>query len=134
MLSLPASSRVFLALEPCDMRKSFNGLYAVAQHRLGEDPREGALFLFTNKRRNRLKILYFDGSGLWVLSKRLEAGASSWPVVFPGARIPFHPCRPLSIVNMPRVGRETAVPSCFRVCWRSSVLPQPPILAEDSEK
>jgi len=79
MLSLPASSRVFLALEPCDMRKSFNGLYAVAQHRLGEDPREGALFLFTNKRRNRLKILYFDGSGLWVLSKRLEAGGFSWP-------------------------------------------------------
>lgn len=79
MLSLPASSKIFLALEACDMRKSFNGLYAVAQQRLGEDPLEGALFLFTNKRRNRLKILYFDGSGLWVLNKRLEAGAFSWP-------------------------------------------------------
>lgn len=79
MLSLPASSKIFLALEACDMRKSFNGLYAVAQQRLGEDPREGALFLFTNKRRNRLKILYFDGNGLWVLNKRLEAGAFSWP-------------------------------------------------------
>ena len=74
MLSFPAGVRVFLALQPCDMRKSFDGLHA-----LGEDVRTGALFVFSNKRRNLLKILYFDGSGLWVLAKRLEKGCFTWP-------------------------------------------------------
>lgn len=80
MLSFPASVRVFLSVKPCDMRKSFNGLFAIAQNQLKEDPCSGALFLFTNKRQNRLKILYSDGSGLWVLGKRLEEGRFSWPV------------------------------------------------------
>lgn len=79
MLSFPGSLRIFLAVEPCDMRKSFNGLYALAEEKLGEDPQGGALFAFCNKRRNRLKLLYFDGTGLWVLAKRLEAGTFSWP-------------------------------------------------------
>jgi transposase len=79
MLSFPSSVKVFLALEPGDMRKSYNGLYTLAKEKLHEDPREGALFLFTNKRRNLLKVLYFDGTGLWVLGKRLEAGRFSRP-------------------------------------------------------
>lgn len=79
MIGIPASVKVFLAVEPCDLRKSFNGLHAIAQNHLREDPREGALFLFTNKRRNRLKILFFDGTGLWILIKRLERGRFSWP-------------------------------------------------------
>lgn len=79
MLNLSRAVRIFLSLEPCDMRKSFDGLQAIARERLKEDPRSGALFLFTNKRRNRLKILYCDGTGLWVLNKRLERGCFSWP-------------------------------------------------------
>lgn len=79
MLSFPGGLKVFVALEPCDMRKSFNGLSAVAQEQLGENPLGGALFVFTNKRRNRIKILCFDGTGLWVLAKRLEKGTFSWP-------------------------------------------------------
>lgn len=79
MLSFSGSLRVFVALEPCDMRKGFNGLEALVSERLKESVRDGALFLFTNKRRTRLKALYFDGSGLWVLNKRLEAGCFSWP-------------------------------------------------------
>lgn len=79
MLSFPGSLRIYLAVEPCDMRKSFNGLYALAEEKLKEDPRRGALFVFCNKRRNRIKLLYFDGSGLWVLAKRLEEGTFSWP-------------------------------------------------------
>src|SRR5258708_33780583 len=55
--------------EPCDMRKGFNGLYGLVGERLGEDPRTGALFVFINRRHTRLKILYFDGTGLWVLTK-----------------------------------------------------------------
>ena len=79
MLSFPNSLKVMVALEPCDMRKSFNGLSAVVSDQLEEDVQSGALFVFTNRRRNRLKILYFDGSGLWVLNKRLEKGTFSWP-------------------------------------------------------
>lgn len=79
MLSFSGSLKVFVALEPCDLRKSFNGLHALASERLGEDPRCGALFVFTNRRHTRLKILYWDGTGLWVMIKRLERGTFSWP-------------------------------------------------------
>ena len=79
MLTFNGNVRVYVALEPCDMRKSFNGLYAIAEEQLREDPKRGALFVFCNKRRNRLKLLYWDGTGLWVLAKRLEKGTFSWP-------------------------------------------------------
>jgi transposase len=79
MLSFSGTLKVFVALEACDMRKSFNGLYALASERLGEDPRQGALFVFSNRRHDRIKILYWDGTGLWVLSKRLEQGTFAWP-------------------------------------------------------
>ena len=79
MLSFPGSVKIYLAVNPCDMRKSFNGLYALAVEQLGEDPAQGGLFLFSNRRRNRLKILYWDGRGLWVLNKRLEQGCFTWP-------------------------------------------------------
>ncbi len=79
MLSFAGSLRVFVALEACDMRKGFNGLHALVTERLGEDPKTGALFVFTNRRRTRLKILCWDGTGLWVLTKRLEQGTFSWP-------------------------------------------------------
>ena len=79
MLSFPNSLKVMVALEPCDLRKSFDGLSAIAQNHLNEEVQSGTLFVFTNKRRNRLKLLYFDGSGLWVLNKRLEQGTFSWP-------------------------------------------------------
>ena len=79
MLSFTGGLRVFLAVEPCDMRKGFEGLHALVGEQLGEDVRGGALFVFTNKRHTRLKVLYFDGTGLWLLTKRLEAGTFAWP-------------------------------------------------------
>ena len=79
MLSFTGGLKIYLAIEPCDMRKSFNGLHGLVIERLKEDPLGGGLFVFTNKRRNRLKILYFDGTGLWVLAKRLERGTFAWP-------------------------------------------------------
>ena len=79
MLSFAGSLKVYLATEPVDLRKSFNGLYALSANVLKENPEDGALFVFTNKRRNRVKILNFDGTGLWVMIKRLEKGTFSWP-------------------------------------------------------
>lgn len=79
MLSFPPSVRIYLAIEPVDMRKSFNGLYAIASERLKVNPLSGGLFVFANRRRDLLKILYWDGTGLWVLAKRLEKGGFTWP-------------------------------------------------------
>lgn len=78
MLSLPPTVRVFVAVEPLDMRGSFDAL-AGAVRRLGLDPIDGHLYLFMNKRRRIAKALWFDDSGWCVLSKRLEAGSFQLP-------------------------------------------------------
>src|SRR5690554_321433 len=59
MLMLPSAAKIYLAVEPVDMRKQFNGLWSLAEEKLREDPRLGALFVFTNKNRDRLKMLYW---------------------------------------------------------------------------
>lgn len=79
MLSFQSNLKVFVALEACDLRKSFSGLWAIAQERLKEDPQSGALFVFGNRRRNRIKLLYFDGTGVCILIKRLEKETFNWP-------------------------------------------------------
>jgi transposase len=79
MIGFPSAVRIHLALEPHDMRKSFNGLAALASALVERGLEGGALFVFTNKRRNRLKILYYDRTGVCVLMKRLEKGTFSWP-------------------------------------------------------
>ncbi len=76
MLSLSPATRIFIALEPVDLRQSFNGLQARVQSVLEQDPLSGHVFLFTNRHRNRLKLLLFDGSGLWICAKRLEKDIS----------------------------------------------------------
>jgi transposase len=79
MLSFTGSLRVYLGLDPIDMRKGFEGLHGVVAEHLREDPRSGALFAFTNKRRTRLKVIYWDKTGFWLMTKRLEQGTFSWP-------------------------------------------------------
>jgi transposase len=79
MFGLSHSIKVFLAVDPVDLRKSFNGLHGVVLDRLKEDPCSGALFVFTNRRHNRIKTLYWDGTGMWVAIKRLEQGCFTWP-------------------------------------------------------
>jgi transposase len=91
MLVLPAGFRIFVATEPVDMRKQANGLWAVAEQHLGEDPHRGALFVFTNRTRQLVKILYWDGTGVWILAKRLEQGRFSWPLGGDGKRVALTP-------------------------------------------
>jgi transposase len=79
MLHLPSSMRIFLCLEPSDMRKSFDGLCALTHQVLKEDPLNGALFVFRNRRRDRVKLLYWDGDGLVIWYKRLEKGSFVFP-------------------------------------------------------
>lgn len=79
MLNAPTSTRVFVAVAPVDLRRSFNGLSGCVREQLSQDPLSGHWFVFTNRSRNRLKVLYWDGTGLWVYAKRLERGRFSWP-------------------------------------------------------
>ena len=86
MIHPPASVRVYLCLSPCDMRRSFDGLHALVRDHLQLDPFAGHLYLFANKRRDRLKILYWDRDGFAIWAKRLEAGTYAIPCGEPGSR------------------------------------------------
>jgi len=86
MIHLPASVRVYLCLSPCDMRRSFDGLHAMVRDHLELDPFAGHLYLFANKRRDRLKILYWDRDGFAIWAKRLEEGGYAIPCGDPGSR------------------------------------------------
>lgn len=79
MLSLPPSVKIFLAPGATDMRKAIDGLSALVFAVLCEDPLSGHLFVFCNRRRDRMKILVWDCGGFWLLMKRLEAGTFAWP-------------------------------------------------------
>jgi len=83
MFGLGLATKIYLSVEAVDMRKGFEGLHGLVRDHLGQDPLSGHLFLFTNKTKTRLKALVWDGSGLWVCSKRLEKGRFHWPSVGP---------------------------------------------------
>jgi transposase len=73
------ATRIYLAVGATDLRKGFEGLYGLVRDRLWCEPLSGHVFLFSNAQRNRLKLLFWDGSGLWVCAKRLEKGCFRWP-------------------------------------------------------
>lgn len=79
MIALSPATRIYLAAGATDLRKSFDGLSDLVAHQFKEDPLSGHLFLFTNRKRNRIKVLYFDGTGSWVCAKRLGQGCFAWP-------------------------------------------------------
>lgn len=85
MFGAGGATRVYLAAGATDMRKGFDGLFGLVRQRLEADPLSGHLFLFCNRPRTRLKVLLWDGSGLWVCAKRLEKGRYSWPPEGEGA-------------------------------------------------
>ena len=69
MFGFGPGTRIYVATGATDMRKGFNGLYGLVRDRLGCAPESGHVFLFTNARKNRLKLLVYDGSGLWICAK-----------------------------------------------------------------
>lgn len=84
-MNVSPATKVHLLAGSTDMRLGFEGLFALAKGLLQADPLSGHLFGFCNKGRNRLKILYWDGSGLWICAKRLERGRFAWPQMAPPA-------------------------------------------------
>jgi len=81
MLSLALPVDIYLCVPPTDMRKQFDGLWALAVDHLGRDPLRGGLFVFINRRRDRMKLLYWDTDGIAVWAKRLERGTFQMPRV-----------------------------------------------------
>ena len=79
MMHLPASVRVYLCASACDMRRSFDGLHALVTQAMELDAFGGHLFVFSNRRRDRIKILYWDRDGFAVWAKRLEEGTYAMP-------------------------------------------------------
>jgi transposase len=79
MLRLPIGARIFMAVKPVDMRRSFDGLCATIAEALGSNPLSGDLYLFRGKRADRIKAIIWDRNGLAIWSKRLEKGKYKWP-------------------------------------------------------
>ena len=79
MFNIPPQVKIFVALEPTDMRRGFNGLSGQVTQTLKQDPFSGHLFLFRNRRKDRLKLLYWDGDGYWIFYKHLARGTFELP-------------------------------------------------------
>ena len=83
MLSFPPAVRIWLGTAPVDLRRSFDGLAEQVRQHLGNDPVSGHVFVFRNKRGDRVKLLYWDEDGFVIVYKRLEEGTFRWPSTAP---------------------------------------------------
>jgi transposase len=79
MFGLGATTRIYVATGATDMRLSFDGLYSLVIGQIRQSPQSGHLFLFANKRKDRMKIYFYDGSSAWVCARRMEQGRMRWP-------------------------------------------------------
>jgi transposase len=89
MLQVTPHSRIFLATHPVDFRKGIDGLVAVCRRVLGDNPLEGAVYVFRNRTGTALKLLFYDGQGYWLMMKRLSQGHFRWWPTSPDARVPL---------------------------------------------
>lgn len=111
---IPSGVQVFVALEPIDLRWSFDRLAGIVQERIGYDARGGALFVFFGKRRTAMKVLFFDGSGLCQFYKRLDRGMFRLPELqLPGStQVEIDEARldalldGVEVISKPRRGRQ----------------------------
>jgi transposase len=89
MIQLSPQSRIFVATAPVDFRKGIDGLAAVCRQVLGDNPLEGAVYVFRNRAATALKLLLYDGQGYWMMMKRLSTGRFAWWPHSPDARVPL---------------------------------------------
>ena len=109
MINFPPTVRIFLAAQPADMRRGFDGLAALTTQVIGQDPLSGHLFVFRNRRGDRLKILYWDRDGLAIWAKRLERGAFRFPDPT-GDRIEVTPAEMAAILEGIDLSRARRLP------------------------
>jgi len=89
MLQLTPQSRIFVATQPVDFRKGIDGLAAVCRQALGDNPLEGAVYVFRNRAGTALKLLLYDGQGYWLMMKRLSQGRFTWWPTSTDAHVPL---------------------------------------------
>jgi transposase len=78
LIQLSQQSKILLAVTPVDFRRGIDGLCGLCRHQLAQDPRSGTIFCFINRSRTQLRILHFDGTGYWIMTKRLSQGCFPW--------------------------------------------------------
>lgn len=126
MLTLSPSVKVYLALGTTDMRKGLDSLAGAVRTILGQEPTSGHLFVFCGRRRNMVKILYWDGSGFWLLAKRLARGTFAWPEPEDGrSAVDLRPDELSALLGGVDLKKTT-----WRRWWRqgAAALPPPPAL------
>src|SRR5256885_5869856 len=79
MIGLLPTTTIFLASAPTDLRKAYDGLAALVRQSLGQDPLNGSLYVFCNRRKDRVKILFWEEGGYWLCARRWEEGTFRWP-------------------------------------------------------
>jgi transposase len=109
VLSLASTLRIFLAVEPADMRKGFDGLAQLVRERIAEEPLSGHLFVFRNRRRDRVKILYWDRDGFALWYKRLEKGSFRFPEA-KGSRVEVTPAEMAAVLEGIDLSRARRLP------------------------
>jgi transposase len=109
VLNLTSALRIFLAVEPADMRKGFDGLSQLVRDRMAQDPLSGHLYVFRNRRRDRIKILYWDRDGFALWYKRLEKGTFRFPEAKDG-RVEVTPAEMAAVLEGIDLSRARRLP------------------------